>query len=412
MDEWDFAFEFNPTLEKLQVEEAYWKMHGLVDQSQNALALIYARELSNLQKVLRDAQSPCPSYLEDLITDFHHLFTTSITYGVPYNSEALWDLENSLEHPINFSSLVVNAYQLNDFILYTIESNVTGAHFDNGARPWVLMLHNPTVVLWCIWCLQEYKSDIMDYIAYETHQNHFLRGPHGHSALLYRGIMWRITVQVLKLGIVLLGPSKYIFQTRDAVVLGPVHAPLWDDALSKDELDLICGIYKVDMAPTPSTSAVPALNSVQVNETVTPLSITHLEPSEPPSRYPPPSPSTSAAPAQNFIHDNDTVALLHVIDPEPSEFSSQYPPLLPSTSAVPALNSIHGDETITLPFPISQFPLSPLSLVLSIIDSFFPPSLDSFYLPSTKGKAPLPPISTKLKHSSAYPKDLDVDFCI
>lgn len=88
-----------------------------------------------------------------------------------------------------------------------------------------------------------------DYNSYVNVRNNFLQETHAcRAALLYGGIVWRIAMDALgyeyALDEVLRGPSE------DCVDFGGIPqylvdgTELWDDALSEDELDLICGVYK------------------------------------------------------------------------------------------------------------------------------------------------------------------------
>jgi hypothetical protein len=89
-----------------------------------------------------------------------------------------------------------------------------------------------------------YKPDPVDYKAYEFKRDAFLRSPHGRAAILTGGIVWRLAIDVLGIDDVLRGPSE------DSYQFGVRHnatglVPSCDDILSEDELDLICGVYKV-----------------------------------------------------------------------------------------------------------------------------------------------------------------------
>jgi hypothetical protein len=101
------------------------------------------------------------------------------------------------------------------------------------------------------WRQSGYNADAFEYAAYEDRRDAFLRQPHGRAALLVGGIVWRLALDALGYQPALDGPSM------DAPVYGCRHSsPVlgdtlssehgYDDSLSPDELDLVCGVYLVD----------------------------------------------------------------------------------------------------------------------------------------------------------------------
>ena len=87
-----------------------------------------------------------------------------------------------------------------------------------------------------------------DYCSYVNIRNKFLQIHSGRAALLRGGIIWRLAMDALgyesALEQVLAGPSA------DCVDFGGMPqyladgSELWDDVLSDEEVDLICGVYK------------------------------------------------------------------------------------------------------------------------------------------------------------------------
>jgi len=61
--------------------------------------------------------------------------------------------------------------------------------------------------------------------------------------LLKGGIVWRLSWDAVGVEAALGGPSPEVFQTGHHFF--SEQAYLWDDELSEDELNLICGVYKV-----------------------------------------------------------------------------------------------------------------------------------------------------------------------
>ena len=76
-----------------------------------------------------------------------------------------------------------------------------------------------------------------------------LHRPYRHAALLEGGIIWQLTVDglgSLSESLVLDGPSLDVLQHGHAVKCGNNKQNwLWDDALSDQDRDIICGVYKV-----------------------------------------------------------------------------------------------------------------------------------------------------------------------
>jgi hypothetical protein len=93
------------------------------------------------------------------------------------------------------------------------------------------------------WRREGYKPDVKDYAAYVHLRDSFLREPHARAALLKGGIVWRLAVDSLSSADALAGPSQHVLDYGTCV--HTEDGDLWDDDLSEDELNLICGVYKV-----------------------------------------------------------------------------------------------------------------------------------------------------------------------
>ena len=61
--------------------------------------------------------------------------------------------------------------------------------------------------------------------------------------MLKGGIVWHLSWDAVRIEEALGGPSPEVFQTGNWFLSD--RAYLWDDELSEDELNLICGVYKV-----------------------------------------------------------------------------------------------------------------------------------------------------------------------
>ena len=87
-----------------------------------------------------------------------------------------------------------------------------------------------------------FKPRLDDFYVWEGRVRSLLRGSRGRAALMKGGIIWRIAMEVLSEEAVLLGPSDDINVTYTLCIADINYA---DDDLTSDELELICGVYKV-----------------------------------------------------------------------------------------------------------------------------------------------------------------------
>ncbi|KAJ7816387.1 hypothetical protein B0H13DRAFT_1663399, partial [Mycena leptocephala] len=115
-----------------------------------------------------------------------------------------------------------------------------------------------------------YKPDMRDYRSYVAVRSRFLLSARGRAALLYGGIIGRLARSEVSSEEVLRGPSDDVL--IDGICLWDGHsaAAYWDDRLTGEEIDLICGVYHVatgkyyfPFAPIKSD------HTFQVNMTVT-----------------------------------------------------------------------------------------------------------------------------------------------
>jgi hypothetical protein len=94
---------------------------------------------------------------------------------------------------------------------------------------------------------QNYRPDYIDYKAYECLRNQFLLSPRGRAAMLAGGIVARLAREVVRLEGVCIGPSDGVLESGICFWDGKQSsAAYWDDKLTEDESDLICGVYRVD----------------------------------------------------------------------------------------------------------------------------------------------------------------------
>ena len=91
-----------------------------------------------------------------------------------------------------------------------------------------------------------WKPDMLDYKHYENHRNDFLLTPHARAAVKYGGIIWRLSVQSIDPDYVTAGPSSEVLATSRAKYFDHDEARYWDDELIDEEINIICGVYKID----------------------------------------------------------------------------------------------------------------------------------------------------------------------
>ncbi|KAG0703296.1 hypothetical protein DFH29DRAFT_791366, partial [Suillus ampliporus] len=96
-----------------------------------------------------------------------------------------------------------------------------------------------------------FQPNIYTYKNYERRRDDFLKQPHARAALLRGGILWQLCQASFgdRLGL-LNGPSLDVRLFGEAKLFSlPTNGEgatwAWDDTLTDDEVDLICGIYYV-----------------------------------------------------------------------------------------------------------------------------------------------------------------------
>lgn len=90
---------------------------------------------------------------------------------------------------------------------------------------------------------QFYRPTPEDYYVYEVMRDQILRGPRGRAAILKGGIVWRLTIELSAALNAVVGPTTN--DRRNEYSVPYKNGFLVDDDLSKDELDVICGVYHV-----------------------------------------------------------------------------------------------------------------------------------------------------------------------
>ncbi|KAJ6601700.1 hypothetical protein DFH09DRAFT_900336, partial [Mycena vulgaris] len=93
-----------------------------------------------------------------------------------------------------------------------------------------------------------YKPTLVDFGVYVQRRDTFLRSSRGRAALFYGGIVGRLARLVLSdfEDIACLDPSEDILKAGVCVSSEDEEGALWHEALTEDEIDLICGVYTVE----------------------------------------------------------------------------------------------------------------------------------------------------------------------
>ena len=60
---------------------------------------------------------------------------------------------------------------------------------------------------------------------------------------MHGGIVWRLAIASVLDNAVLMGPSQDVFS--EGSFLSPADGYLWDNTLPEDDLEVVCGVYKV-----------------------------------------------------------------------------------------------------------------------------------------------------------------------
>jgi hypothetical protein len=91
----------------------------------------------------------------------------------------------------------------------------------------------------------QYQPDMRDYRSYVSIRRRFFRSPRGRAALLYGGIIGRLARSEVSNEEVLRGPSDDALLEGICLWDGKSPFAYWDDCLTEEEIDLICGVYHV-----------------------------------------------------------------------------------------------------------------------------------------------------------------------
>ncbi|KAJ7465195.1 hypothetical protein FB451DRAFT_1041898, partial [Mycena latifolia] len=83
------------------------------------------------------------------------------------------------------------------------------------------------------------------YGVYVTLRERFLESPRGRAALFSGVIVGRLARLIVDENLASLGPSNEVFMTGVRLWNGQSSTAYWDDTLTDQEIDLICGVYEI-----------------------------------------------------------------------------------------------------------------------------------------------------------------------
>ncbi|KAJ7120281.1 hypothetical protein C8R44DRAFT_623744 [Mycena epipterygia] len=90
-----------------------------------------------------------------------------------------------------------------------------------------------------------YKPTPVDHGVYEMLLRRFLESPRGRAALFAGGIVGRLARLIVDEELASLGPSHEVFAAGVRLWDGQSSTAYWDDALTDEDIDLICGVYEI-----------------------------------------------------------------------------------------------------------------------------------------------------------------------
>ncbi|KAK0215391.1 hypothetical protein IW262DRAFT_1277835, partial [Armillaria fumosa] len=92
-----------------------------------------------------------------------------------------------------------------------------------------------------------YRPDPLDFATYQSLCKGFLCSQRGRAPLLAGAILARIARDYISDNEVYLGPSHDVYLSEVCFVKdGESGASYWDDQLTDDEVNLLCGVYMVE----------------------------------------------------------------------------------------------------------------------------------------------------------------------
>jgi hypothetical protein len=95
---------------------------------------------------------------------------------------------------------------------------------------------------------KNYQPDRVDYMSYKSSLDRFLSSSRGRAAVLRGGLIARLARDIVTVESVTFGPSDFPDGSETLCLWdgNPSSLAYWDDQLTADEVDVICGVYRVD----------------------------------------------------------------------------------------------------------------------------------------------------------------------
>ena len=227
-------------------------------RSASAFLVALKDKQEDITTLVWDLSPSCPSYLAH--RDRQHP-SLQITRWKTANCDlfAIQYDASALDEHVDYAVLVDALTAVELFRRRNIRSCVEAVTFlaANGIsfrtvrdfHPLVGALRGVSLDICLGWRHRTFQATPYDYASYERRARDLLSGPRGRAAILRGGIVWRLAcllldVQPHEYPPATRGPSEQALEYGE-VFVPPRGSPHYDDALSNEELDLVCGTYKV-----------------------------------------------------------------------------------------------------------------------------------------------------------------------
>lgn len=93
--------------------------------------------------------------------------------------------------------------------------------------------------------IRDHQFTVIDYMAYVQQRANILATPRGRTALLHGGIVARLAREHIDNDVGALGPSTAVTTHNVGFVLTTMDNNVYmDDILTKDEINIICGLHR------------------------------------------------------------------------------------------------------------------------------------------------------------------------
>jgi hypothetical protein len=94
---------------------------------------------------------------------------------------------------------------------------------------------------------QGFQASLSEYALYESIRNRIFCSERGRRALMMGGVIARLAAGLVSPQTVCSGPTTNVHVDGQCIWDGrPTSPAYWDDFFTKQELDIICGMYEVE----------------------------------------------------------------------------------------------------------------------------------------------------------------------